>query len=157
MLTVIDLSALEVELKVPESFARDLAVGMPAEIRGSGREFTGEVGAVSPEVVSGEVTARVRFTGDAPQGLRQNQRLSVRVLLDARDDVLMVARGPFLESGGGNSAYVVQGDIAERRVIHTGAASIDKVEVLDGLQVGERIVISGTDNFDGAQRVVISR
>ncbi|MDT0497429.1 efflux RND transporter periplasmic adaptor subunit [Algiphilus sp. W345] len=157
LLTVVDLSALEVELKVPESFARDLAVGMPAEIRGSGREFTGEVGAVSPEVVSGEVTARVRFTGDAPQGLRQNQRLSVRVLLDARDDVLMVARGPFLESGGGNSGYVVQGDIAERRVIHTGAASIDKVEVLDGLQVGERIVISGSDNFDGAQRVVISR
>lgn len=157
LLTVVDLSALEVEVKVPESFARDLAVGMPAQIRGGGREFEGEVSAVSPEVVAGEVTARVRFAGDVPQGLRQNQRLSVRVLLDARDDVLMVARGPFLESGGGHSAYVVNGDIAERRPVRTGAASIDKVEILEGLAPGERIVISGTDNFDGAQRVVLSR
>ena len=157
LLTVVDLSALEVELDVPEAFARDLAVGMPAQIRGGGRDFAGEVGAVSPEVVNGEVKARVRFAGDAPQGLRQNQRLSVRVLLDARDDVLMVARGPFLESGGGNVAYVVVDGVAERRAIRTGAASIDKVEILEGLAVGERIVVSGTDNFDDAERVVVSR
>ena len=79
------------------------------------------------------------------------------MLLDARDDVLMVARGPFLEAAGGRSAYVVQDDIAERRAIRTGAVSIDRVEILDGVAAGERIVIAGTDSFDDAERVVISR
>ena len=143
-------------MAVPESFARDLAVGMPARIRGNGQHYDGEVSAVSPEVVSGQVTARVRFADAPPPGLRQNQRLSVRVLLDARDDVLMVDRGPFLEAGGGRVAYVVAGDVAERRAIRTGAVSIDKVEILDGISAGERLVISGTDSFDDAQRVVLS-
>jgi len=157
LLTVVDLTALEVEMKVPESFARDLAVGMPAQLRGNGKEWPGEVSAVAPEVVNGEVTARVRFVGDAPQGLRQSQRLSVRVVLDERKDVVMVARGPFVEQGRGTTAYVVRGDVAEKRAIRIGAASVDKVEILEGLQPGEQIVISGTDNFKDAQRVAISR
>ncbi|HEY0973028.1 MAG TPA: efflux RND transporter periplasmic adaptor subunit [Solimonas sp.] len=157
LMTVVDLSALEVELRVPESFARDLAVGMPAQIRGNNHTWPGEISAVSPEVVNGEVTARVRFAGEPPQGLRQSQRLSVRVVLDQRKDVLMVARGPFLEIGRGQSAYVVNGDIAERRRIRAGASSLDKVEILEGLQSGERVVVSGTDAFHDAERVVLSR
>ncbi len=51
----------------------------------------------------------------------------------------------------------VQDDIAERRAIRTGAVSIDRVEILDGVAAGERIVIAGTDSFDDAERVVISR
>lgn len=157
LMTVVDLSALEVELDVPEAFARDLLPGMPATIRGNQQRFDGEVSAVSPEVVRGRVTARVRFLGSVPEGLRQNQRLSVRVLVDARDDVLTVARGPFLEAGGGRVAYVVNGQVAERRIIRTGAVSLDRIELLDGVTEGERLVISGTDSFDDAQRVVISR
>ena len=84
LLTVIDLSALELEMKVPESLARDLAVAMPAQISGADHNWDGTVSAVSPEVVNGEVAARVRFAGGTPEGLRQNQRLSVRVVLDQR-------------------------------------------------------------------------
>ncbi|MGH8445601.1 MAG: efflux RND transporter periplasmic adaptor subunit [Solimonas sp.] len=157
LLTVVDLTALEVELKVPESFARDLAVGMPATLRGNGNTWNGEVSAVAPEVVNSEVIARVRFVGDAPQGLRQSQRLSVRVVLDERKNVVMVARGPFLEVGGGKVAYVVNGNIAEKRAIRAGTASVDKVEILEGLKPGEQIVVSGTDTFNGADRVAISR
>lgn len=157
LLTVVDLSALEVEVKVPESFARDLAVGMPATIRGNGNTWNGEVGAVAPEVVNGEVVARVRFAGDVPQGLRQSQRLSVRVVLDERKNVVMVARGPFVEVGNGRVAYVVNGDMAERRAIRVGVASVDKVEILEGLQPGEQVVVSGTDSFNDAERVAISR
>lgn len=157
LLSVVDLTALEVEMKVPESFARDLAVGMPASVKGNGSEWKGEVSAVAPEVVNGEVVARVRFVGDAPQGLRQSQRLSVRVVLDERKNVVMVARGPFLDLGRGTTAYVVNGDIAEKRTIRAGAASVDKVEILEGLQPGEQIVISGTDSFNDADRVALSR
>ena len=156
LLTVIDLSALEVEVNVPESFARDLAVGMPADISGNGRQWQGAVSAISPEVVNGEVSARVRFEGDKPEQLRQNQRLSVRILLDKRDNVLTVARGSFVDESGGRYAYVLKDGIAEKTPIQVGASSIDKVEILQGLKVGDKIVISGTDSFNSAGRVAIS-
>lgn len=156
LLTVVDLSELEVEVRVPESFARDLAIGMGAQITGNGREWSGTVSAISPEVVNGEVAARVRFTGTRPEALRQNQRLSVRIVLDQRSDVLTVARGSFVDESGGRYAYVVRDGIAVKTPVRLGASSIDKVEILQGLNAGDRVVISGTDSFNGAARVAIS-
>ena len=156
LLSVVDLSALEVEVKVPESFARDLAIGMSAQITGNGSQWPGTVGAISPEVVNGEVAARVRFAGEEPAHLRQNQRLSVRIVLDKRDDALTVARGSFVDESGGRYAYVVRDGIAVKTPVRLGVSSIDKVEILDGLKVGDRVVISGTSNFNDAPRVAIS-
>ena len=157
LLSVIDLSALEVEMKVPESFARDLAIGMPGEISGNGKQWDGKVSAVSPEVVNGEVSARLRFDGDTPKQLRQSQRLSVRILLDRRDNVLTVQRGSFVDESAGRYAYVVNDGMADRRDIRVGASSIDKVEILDGLKEGDKIVVSGADTFGDAKHVAISR
>jgi HlyD family secretion protein len=156
VLTLIDLSQFEVEIKVPESFARDLGIGVPAEIHGTGKTFAANISAVSPEVVNGEVSARLRFKDAQPPGLRQNQRLSVRIVLDTRHDVLMVERGPFLEQGGGNSAYVMDGDIAIRRQVRLGVSSLSAIEVVDGAKQGERIVVSGSDSFGDAERVRVS-
>jgi len=156
LLTVVDLSALEVQVNVPESFARDLASGMPAVISGNGKDWKGAVSAISPEVVNGEVVARVRFEGKKPEQLRQNQRLSVRIVLDKRDNVLTVARGSFVDESGGRYAYVVHDDIAYKTPVTLGPSSIDKVEILQGLKEGDKIVISGTSNFNGAAKVAIS-
>ncbi len=156
LLSVIDLSALQVEMQVPESFARDLGIGMGGEISGNGNTWKGLVSAISPEVVNGQVAARLRFAGATPKQLRQNQRLSVRVLLDKRDNVLTVQRGSFVDESGGSYAYVVHEGMASKTAIRVGASSIDKVEILDGLKAGDRIVISGTDSFKGAATVAIS-
>jgi len=157
LLTVVDLSALEVEIQVPEGLARDLAVGMGADLSGNGGQWNGIVSAVSPEVVNGQVVARVRFGENKPVGLRQSQRLSVRILLDQRANVLMVDRGAFLDQDGGNSAYFVHDNVAEKRPIRAGSSSVNKVEILEGVREGDRIVISGSDAFDGADRVVLSQ
>lgn len=157
LLTVVDLSALEVEIRVPESFAHDLKPGMVGDIQGDGHHWSATVSGVSPQVVDGQVTARLRFGQQKPAGLRQSQHLQVRILLDRRDDVLMVDRGPFMDEQGGSYAYVVTGNVAQRRRVRLGAASLSKIEILEGLSSGEQIVISGTDAFKGAERVVLSR
>lgn len=158
VLSLVDLSVFEVEIKVPESFARDLGIGIPAEIIGNGGTgtFAAAISAVSPEVVSGEVAARLRFKDKQPPGLRQNQRLSARIVLDTRRDVLHVERGPFLEQGGGLSAYVMDGGTAVKRPLRTGASSLGAVEIIDGARVGDRIVVSGADQFGDAERIRIS-
>jgi HlyD family secretion protein len=156
LLTVVDLSALEVEIKIAESFARDLKPGMAADLEGDGRQWRGTVSGVSPEVVNGQVTTRLRFGDDKPAGLRQNQRLSVRILIDRRDNVLMVDRGSFMDQDGGGFVYLVHDNVAERHPVRLGAASIAKVEILEGLSEGDRIVISGTDAFNNAERVILT-
>jgi HlyD family secretion protein len=156
VLTVVDLGAFELELRVPDSFARDLALGMSAEIRSGNAKFPGRVRSVSPEVVDGNVATRLEFVDQRPAGLRQNQRLTARILIEERPDVLEVERGPFLEAGGGNFAYFVDDGVAERRPIHAGAVSLDAVELVSGAKLGDQIVVSGTDAFGDAQRVRVS-
>ncbi|MCE9576884.1 MAG: efflux RND transporter periplasmic adaptor subunit [Deltaproteobacteria bacterium] len=153
IITVVDLGAFELELRVPDSFARDLAIGMTAEITSGTARFAGRVRSVSPEVVEGTVATRLEFVDQRPAGLRQNQRLTARILIEERPDVLKVARGPFLDDGGGNSAYFVDGDVAERRPIKTGAISLDAVEIVSGAHDGDQIVVTATDTFAGAPRV----
>src|SRR3984957_1038573 len=156
LLTVIDLSQLEVEIKVPESLARDLQPGMAASLEGDGRQWPATLSGVSPEVVAGEVTARLRFTGTQPVGLRQSQRLAVRILIDKRDNVLTVERGSFVDQDAG-FAYLVHDGVAERRPVRLGAQSVQKVEILDGLNVGDQVVVSGSDAFNGADRVIVTQ
>ncbi len=156
VLSVVDLSVFEVEIKVPESFARDLAIGMPATLTSAGKPYPGEISAVSPEVVSGEVVTRLRFSDKQPPGLRQNQRLSARILMETRRNVLMVERGPFLEQGGGRYAYVMDGSSAVRRPVQLGVSSLSSIEVLGGLQPGDKVVVSGSDLFGDAERVSVN-
>ena len=156
LLTVVDLSAFEVEMQVPESYGDDLSIGMDAEISYSGRTFAGLVTAVSPEVQNNQVTGRVRFADEPPAGLRQNQRVSVRIVLEASNDVLMVQRGPFLDTGGGRVAYVLNDGLAERRSIQIGASSINSLEIVSGLEEGEQIVISSIGQFNGVNTVYVT-
>ena len=91
-----------------------------------------------------------------PSGLRQNQRLNARILLDSRTDVLMVSRGQFMESGAGRVAYLVEDGMAHRRSIETGARSLNRVEILSGLEAGDTIVISSTELFRGADHAMLT-
>lgn len=156
VLTVVDLTALEVETQIPESYADALGLGMPAEINYGTATYPGIVTAVSPEVQNAQVTTRVRFDGEVPQDLRQNQRVSVRIVMETKDDVLTVQRGPFLESGSGRMAYVVRDGLAVRTPILVGSTSVNRVEIADGLKEGDRIVISSTSAFENADTVYLS-
>ncbi|MFC0679747.1 efflux RND transporter periplasmic adaptor subunit [Lysobacter korlensis] len=158
LLTVVDLSKLEVELEVPETYAEDLGLGMTAEVRIGNANAVATIASISPEVVNRQVLARVRFAdGKQPEGLRQNQRVSARVLIEERPNVLMVPRGPFVDAHGGRYAYFVQDGSAERRPVRIGATSIQAVELLDGAKPGDRIVIAGSDGFGDAEKISISQ
>ena len=156
LMTLVDLSRLEVELEVPETYVSDMGLGMTAEISLPGGIVTGKLSALSPEVVRNQVLARVRFDGEQPKGLRQSQRVTARLLIEEKPNVLTVQRGPFVESEGGRFAYVVENGVAVRRPISMGATSISSVEILSGLKAGDKVVISGTDAFKNAARVSIN-
>ncbi|HSY28689.1 MAG TPA: efflux RND transporter periplasmic adaptor subunit, partial [Burkholderiaceae bacterium] len=156
LMTLVDLSVLEVELDIPETYVADLGLGMNAELTIGDVKATGKLSALSPEVVKNEVLARVRFTGAQPVGLRQSQRVSARLLIEEKPNVLLVPRGPFVESEGGRFAYVMENGIAVRQPIKIGATSVAAVEILSGLKQGDKVVIAGTDTFENAARVSVN-
>ncbi|MDO8907835.1 MAG: HlyD family efflux transporter periplasmic adaptor subunit [Pseudohongiella sp.] len=156
VLSVVDLTAFEVEVQIPEAYVGDLAIGMAAEVRTGTIAHAATLVAVSPEIVSNQVSGRLRFSAAAPDSLRQNQRLTTRILLEEKQDVVMVPRGQFVESGNGRIAYVVRNGIAYRTPIVMGATSLSHIEILEGLAPGDTIVVSSTDMFNSADTVLIN-
>lgn len=157
VMSVVDLSQFEIDAQIPESYADDLAIGMPAEVMIGTSTYAGTLSAVSPEISNNQVSSRIRFADEMPPNIRQNQRLTTRILLEERPSVLMLQRGQFLESGGGRVAYVLDGQgLAVRRTITIGARSLSAVEIEDGLAEGDRVIISGIEQFRGADSVLIT-
>jgi len=157
ILTVVDLSQFEVEIDIPESYADDLALGMTVAIQFEQQSFSARLVTVSPEILNNQVTGRVRFLNEMPGKLRQNQRLNTQIILEQKFNILQVKRGQFLESGGGRYAYLIKNGLAEKIAITTGARSLSHVEILQGLSDGDQIIISGTDSFNSAEKILLSQ
>ncbi|MDX1503666.1 MAG: HlyD family efflux transporter periplasmic adaptor subunit [Thermoanaerobaculia bacterium] len=155
LLMVVDLSEFEIEVMIPESYSDEITPGTEAVITYDGSEYPGTVRSVSPEVEGSRVRGVVVFAGDAPEGLKQNQRVPTRLVIETRPDVLKVARGPFLESGGGRIVYRVEDGVAVRSPFEAGALSVSEIEVVSGLDLGDQIIVSDITRFDDAERVLL--
>lgn len=153
LMTLVDLSNFEAQLQVPESYANELGLGMEVELTLGAKKVTGVLSAISPEVNNREVTTRVRFDEEL-KGIRQNQRLTARILLENRDDVLQIKRGAFMQQGG-TQVYKVIGDTAQLVNITTGARSINAIELLQGVSSGDQLIISSYDNFKQAPTLLL--
>jgi HlyD family secretion protein len=152
---VVDLTAYEAELMVPENFADDIGLDMETKIKVNGTTIKGKISSISPEVNNNQVITRVRFDSQDSISLRQNQRVTARVLLENKADVLMIKRGAFVQFGGGKFAYIVNQNTASMVNIEVGASSISHVELINGVKEGDRLVISSLDTFKQAKQVLI--
>jgi HlyD family secretion protein len=157
ILSIVDLSEFELELQIPESYADDLAIGMQAQVNLNGDTHLATLVTISPEIQNNQVTGRVRFPEESPAGLRQNQRLTTRILLESKLDALTVQRGQFLQSSNGRFVYKIEDGVAIRTSIKIGARSISEVEIIEGLKAGDEIIVSNTDTFNHAQNVLITQ
>jgi HlyD family secretion protein len=155
VLTVVNLDAYEIEFSLPENEAAEAGPGTPVRVLYEGREYDAKVTAISPSVADSLVKGRAAFAGAIPPTIRQNQRVSLRLLFETRARVLMLPRGAFLQSGGGRLAYVVRDEVAIRTPISTGARSLSHVEVTEGLRAGDQVIVSDTSEFTGASRVLL--
>ena len=155
LLDVVDLSEFEVEIAIPEEYADECVVGTKATVEYNGQDYQGALRSLSPEVEASQVKGIVSFAPGGPSGLKENQRVNTRLILDARQNVLKVERGPFLESLGGRQVYVIEGGLAVLRPVRIGTISVSEIQILSGLEEGEEIVLTDLTRFQGAQRILL--
>lgn len=157
LMTIVDLSRYEAELRVPEFYADQLGLGLNVALQISGRELVGDVASVSPEIQNNQVLVRVRMANTESLSMRQNQRLNARIEFDRKDHVLSIRRGAFLSSGGKHHVFRVGDDgIAEKVPVSLGISSVDAVEILSGLNAGDQIIVSSYEDFLDKHAVKIS-
>ena len=156
ILTAVDMSAFEVEAQIPENYADELGPGLKVDVLVDGVEKQATLAAISPEVVNGQVVARIRFS-QMPSGLRQNQRISANIFIESKSNVLKVRRGAFIEAGGGQVAWRVLDNTAQKVAINTGSWSTAEIEVLHGLKEGDRIIVSNTSQFNQHQSIYLTQ
>ncbi len=156
IMTVVDLSAFQVEIDIPEAYADELGIGMQAKITYNGAEFDASVATISPEVTNNVVKGRLAFTAEPPPGIKQNQRVSGRVIIDQKENVLYLPRGSFVQHHGGRKAFVIENQVATLTDISLGVSSVNKIEVLSGLKEGQEVIISNTDFVQEAEVIVLN-
>lgn len=152
LMSVVDLSEYELEVQIPETYADDLAIGLQAEITFNDNAFLGELVAISPEISQGRVQGKVRFSGQSPANLRQNQRLTTRIILEQKQNVAYLPRGQYLQKNG-QYLYVLREGEAIRTPVKLGSIGLTKVEIISGLAVNDQVVVSNMNVFKEAQSV----
>ena len=149
-MTVVDLSALEIEFRVAETYA---GVDRPRHA-GRGHLRRQDVRRRSQRDLAGGARRRGHGPREAPRevpaGLRQNQRVSVRILMDRATTCSRSSAAASTRPAAAATAYVVRDGVAEQRPIKTGAVSVREIEITGGLAEGDQVVISDTDEFKNA-------
>lgn len=154
--TLVDLTHFEVEMDIPEAYGDRLALGMKATMTYENQLLEGRISRISPEVIRNQIKGTVSFSDGVPEGMKQNKRVAVKVHILSKPNVLKVRRGPFLEASGGNQVYLVDGQLAHLQSIRTGVSSLKEVEIVEGLEPGQEVIISDMSRFGSSQTLMIS-
>jgi HlyD family secretion protein len=153
-----DLNGFKVTAEVDEFYLTRLRPDQVAQFELAGSTHTVRVAKIYPEVREGKFEIDLRFDGPAPEGLRRGQSLQMRLAMGDSAEALMVANGGFYQDTGGNWVFVLDrdGETAMRREVRLGRRNPEQVEVLGGLQAGDRVITSSYSTFLAMDRLSLS-
>ena len=144
-----DLSSYKIEAQIDEHYIDRVFAGLDATFERQDETFAATIRKVYPEVREGKFKADFKFTGQQPENIRTGQTYYLNLQLGQPEEAVLIPRGSFYQQTGGQWIYVVDesGDRAVRRDIRIGRQNPQYYEVLEGLDPGEKVIISGYDNF----------
>jgi multidrug efflux pump subunit AcrA (membrane-fusion protein) len=152
---VVQPDHLMAALKVAETQARDVQIGQPALVDTHNGTVTGTVTRVDPAVQNGTVTVDVKLPGELPKGARPDLSVDGTVDLERLDDVLYVGRPAFGQESSTISLFKLDADGmgAVRVPVKVGRASVNSIQVLEGLHQGDTVILSDMSRNDNTDRI----
>ncbi|HEX6177052.1 MAG TPA: HlyD family efflux transporter periplasmic adaptor subunit, partial [Thermoanaerobaculia bacterium] len=146
---------LKAQVAVPETLARDLAIGQPAKIDTRNGVVAGRVSRVDPAVVNGSVAVDLTIEGQLPAGARPDLSVDSTIELDRIADAVYVTRPVNAQEGATGMLFRVtsNGSSAERVQVEFGRASATTIEIRRGVKPGDEVIVSDTSAYDKHQRI----
>jgi HlyD family secretion protein len=151
---VADPTKLKAQIKIAETQAKDIQINQPASIDTRNGIIPGHVIRVDPAVEQGTVTVDVALDGALPKGARPDLSVDGTIELERLDNVLYVGRPAFAQDGATVGVFkLTAGGEAMRNPVHFGRSSVNTIEILSGLNVGDQVILSDTSAYDAHDRI----
>ena len=154
-----DLTTYKVQAQVDEHYIDRITTGLVASFERQDTRYEMQLRKVYPEVRNGQFKADFRFVGDAPENIRSGQTYYLNLQLGEAAEAILIPRGSFYQATGGKWIYVVDasGEKAYRREIRIGRQNPQYYEVIEGLQPGEKVIVSSYDNFGDNEVLILNQ
>jgi HlyD family secretion protein len=146
---------LKAELKIPETQVKDIAVGQDADVDTRNGVIKGKVMRIDPAAVNGTVTVDVKLLGDLPQGARPDLSVDGTIEIERLADVVYVGRPVFGQPNSQITLFRLEpdGKNADRVPVKLGRSSVNTIEIVDGLKVGDQVILSDMSTWDAQNRI----
>ena len=143
------LDKFKVRVQIDELYLPRINTGLRGSFTFSGSSYELEIAKIYPNVTGGRFEVDMIFTGEVPTGIRRGQTVRIRLELGESEQATLLPTGGFYKDTGGNWVFVLdpQSNKAEKRNIRLGRKNPEYYEVLEGLEVGEKVIVSGYENF----------
>jgi HlyD family secretion protein len=155
---VADPRRLKAEIRIPETQARDVQLGQVAQIDTRNGVVAGKVARIDPSVQNGTVTVDVTISDELPRGARPDLSVDGTVELERLENVVYVGRPAFGQERSTVGIFKLDGagTYATRTPVQLGRSSVNTIEVLNGLQPGDRVILSDMSQYDSSDRVKLN-
>jgi HlyD family secretion protein len=154
-----DPSRFKLAARIDEFYLNRVAIGRTGSVEHGGRRYPVQVASAYPQIKEGRFLAELLFTGAQPEALRPGQSLDAQLTLGEPARALLLPAGAWVADSGGAWVFVLSADgrAAQRREVRTGRRSSAQVEVLAGLQPGERVIVSSYAAFEKSTALTVSQ
>jgi HlyD family secretion protein len=155
---VADPSRLKAEVRIPETQAKDIQIGQVATIDTRNGLITGQVARIDPAVQNGTVLVDVALTGDLPRGARPDLSIDGTIELERLSEVVFVGRPAFGQERSTVGIFKLdeEGVYATRTQVQLGRSSVNTIEIIGGLNPGDRVILSDMSQWDSHDRVKLN-
>lgn len=152
-----DLSSFKVRANVDEFYVSRVTIGQRASLEHSGKTYYLQIKRVLPEIRNGNFVVELLFESEIPNNIRRGQSLNLKLELGASNEAILLSRGRFFQSTGGQWVYKLNQDKSKayKTDIQIGKQNPSYFEVKEGLQEGEWVIISGYDHFNNSDELIL--
>ena len=148
-----DLSSFKIKASISDMYAGDFSVGSDVEVKIGGQILSGKVANVVPAVSNGLISFTVLLDDASNDVLRSGLNVDVFVIRSIKEEAVKIANRPFYTRPGEYELWVVDGDYAEKRIVVLGESSYREVEIVDGIRLGETVIVSNMSKYRGKKRI----
>ncbi len=154
-----DLDGFKIVARVDQHYLDRVYLGLKGNFDFGGSNYGLVIRKIFPEINSGQFNVEMMFEGEVPENIRRGQTVPIKLQLSEERKAVMIPRGAFFQTTGGNWIFVVDpsGEFAVRRKIKIGNQNLRQYEVLEGLDVGERVITSSYDGYEDKDKLIIKK